>query len=343
MPRRKRRIKKAGRSPLRNTLVNVPPSKAQRCFLLAFAHAPNAARVAPCLLRRFCCALELLDGVSVIVDKCNSTLVVWESWNFRSSLVCDLLFHIDPSTVIWGIRAVVVDAIESTSHTRGIIIIASGKRPSFERWETVFPFVANCNSTTSIARVVRRVLVKASLLHAAPHAVKTVTTCWNIGIQPIDALFHGFCDCFWPSAFATRKCPAGGQTFARYASYCSAFASAYPSNLVATFVKTEYRPLANSLPRKVFCPLTSLLMKHCVAEHTSARLLSSTSYVLYRCINSVPASAFELPNRSVATVATDWANRGKPAKRLPRVILDKSASCWVLDFCHRALLGGCCA
>lgn len=343
MPRRKRRIKKAGRSPLVTHLFSVSPSKSSCRFLLSFADSHDAARVAPRFPRRFCCALELPDGIPIIINKDNCPLIVWQCWSAGLSLVCNLRFHTNPSTVIWGIRAVVVDAIESASHARGIVVISSRQCPFLERRKITLPLVTDGYSSSAISRIIRRVFVKTPRFHAAPHTVQAVTLCWYVCIQLVDALFHGFCDCFWSGAITAGERSSRSQPLTRHASYCSALASAYPSNLFATFVKTKYRPLANSLPRKVFCPLTSLPMKHCVAEPTSARLLPSTFYILYRCINSVPASTFELPNWAVATISANWSNRGKPAKRLPRVILDKSTSCWVLDFCHRVLLGGCCA
>lgn len=344
MPRRAMRcIKKAGRSPLVTYLFNVSPSKLSCCFLFATADTSDTTWVASCFSRCLCHTLELFDNVSVIVDKDNSTPIVWESGCFGPSLICDLLLHVYPPAVVWGIRAVVVDAIESASKTRRVIVITSRQSPLFECGEVVSPFVADCDSAPAISRVVRGVFVAAACFHTSPDAIQPVFSSWYICVQFIDALFHGFCNGFWSDASTTRKRSARSQTFARYASYCSALTPAYPSDLIATFVKTEHRPFANCLSSEVFNPFASLPMKHCFTEPAPTRLLSPVFYVLYRCFNSVPASAFEFPNWSVATIAANWSNRGKAAKRLPRVILDKSARCWVLDFCHRVLLGGCCA
>lgn len=336
----RRRSKKAGRSPLVTYLFSVSPLKSSCCPLLSFADSRNAARVTSRFSGRFCCTLKSSDGITSIVNKDNCTSVVWQCWSVGPSLVCDLFLHADPTTIIWRVWAVVVDAIKSTSHARGIVVISSRQCPFLEREKAISPFVADCDSAPSITRIIVCILVIASGFHTSPDAIQPVCFRWYVGVQLVYAFFHGLCDRFRSGTFAARKRSARGQTFASYASYCSAFTSAYPSNLIAVFVKTEYRPLANSLTSKVFCPLTSLSMKHCVAEPTSARLLPSTFHVLYRCINSVSASASEFPNRSVATIAANWSNRGKPAKRLPRVILDKSASCWVFYFCHRILLGG---
>lgn len=341
MARRKRRgIKKAGRSPLVSPLFDVSPPKSPCCFLLSHAYAPDAARAASRLSRRFRRAFKLLDDATIIINEGNFTSIVWECWGFRTLLVCDLLLHAYPSAVFWRVWAVVVDTIKSACHPWSVVVISSGHRPLLERREAVPPLVADHNAAPAIPRVIRSVLVVTTFLHAAPHAIQAVFLCWDVGIERIDALFQGFCDRFWSNAYSTRKRPTRSQALAGYASYRSALTSAYPFDLIAAFIDVQHRPPSERLPSEVFSPLASSLMKNGFGKPAPARLLATAPYIFYRCADYVPAGALELPDWPISTVSANGTNRSKSAERLPRVVLYESSCCRVFHFRHHVLLGG---
>lgn len=331
----RRRIKKAGRSPLVNYLFDVLPSKSSCRFLLSFADSYDTARVTPRFPRRFCCALELPDGIPIIINKGNCPLIVWQCWRVWPSLICNLLLHADPTAIFRGVWAIVVDAIKCASHTRRVIVIASSQRPFFERRETVSPLVANCNSTPPIPRIIRSVLVIAAGFHASPDAIQPVCFRWNICVQLIYAFFHSLCNSLWSCTFTTRERPMGCKGGSGDRPFRAARTFANPMHVILLCswggVYFDNCPSPKRESREIFYPPTCCRILDVYSTPASATSLSATNNVSSAGETSIAAITFPNPHWFFWRGVFSWFQPDQMTKTHSSVVNDFFSSAWVDD------------
>lgn len=275
-------------------LFSVSPIQPSGRLLLTHANPSNRTGVTSSFFRRFSYAFKCLNNSSVFTDKQNLTSIVWKRWNFGTSLVCTLNFCAHPSTVIRCIWTIVINTVKSTCRARCIIVVSRCYCPFFKSWKIINPFGTNSNSSTTITRIIRCVLVKATCFHTSPHMIKSIFFSRNIRIELVNTTTCSFNNSFFCTT-ATRKRVAYSQCFTTHTSYRATLATTYPHDFIGIFIQFEYGPSTKCHASQVLNPRTSLFTVNKLTKLATTRLLSTRLYIFYRSSSNVSTFAFKFP------------------------------------------------
>src|SRR5690606_13021683 len=85
-----------------------------------------------------------------------------------------LHFHVNPTTIPRCVWSIWVNAVESALTTRGVRIVAVGKRPCAEGFVTLLPFSAHLDPPTAVDRVPVMTWKQATLPHSNPDPIQAI-------------------------------------------------------------------------------------------------------------------------------------------------------------------------